>query len=412
VITEIRGVRLLLLAVAMAAGGYVRTTLSPLQEAVRSALALSDNQMGLVQGLALAAPMALLALPIGIVIDRHSRVRLLFLLGLLNVIGTLCSGSATSFATLFGSRILVGLAGYATVPVVMSLLADLYPPAQRGRATMLVSIGQLAGLSGAFGLGGALLAASNPGSDGWRSAMLLLSIPLIPATLLMLAMSEPQRVGPAKGSPSLSEVISELWRFRAVIWPLVLGVVMVETAVGAVLSWSGPTFWRDFGLSADRVGTIMAIAIMVSGIAGPVLGGALADICQRAGGPRQTISALSALALVSAPAGLFPLMGEVSSASVVLVIAMTSYLATSVIGMTLFTIVIPNQIRGLCMTMFVSVQILLALGLGPLTVSSISSAIGGLHMIGSALAIVCLLSSLLATAIFASTRSYFKRAAA
>src|SRR5207249_1508965 len=75
-----RGYQLLLLAAAMAAGGYVRTAISPLQETMRIALSMSDNQMALLQGPVIGIPITLAAVPLGLLIDRYSRVRLLSVL--------------------------------------------------------------------------------------------------------------------------------------------------------------------------------------------------------------------------------------------------------------------------------------------------------------------------------------------
>jgi MFS family permease len=177
-----RNSQLLLLALAMAAGGYVRTTVGPIQEAIRTALAFSDDQMALLQGPALGIPMVLAAIPLGMAIDRFSRFRLLFILAVLSVLGTLWSASAESFAPLFAARCLAGLAGYSVVAIVMSLLADLYSPCERGRVTMVVSIGQLGGVSGAFALGGALLSRHGGGAEGWHWTMLCLAVPLVPVS--------------------------------------------------------------------------------------------------------------------------------------------------------------------------------------------------------------------------------------
>jgi len=406
-----RGFQLLLLAVATAAGGYVRTTVGPLQEAMRIALALSDNQMALLQGPALGVPVVIAAIPLGLIIDRYSRVRLLFILTVLNVVGSLFTALASSFTLLIAARCIAGLAGFTTVPIVLSLLADLYAPAQRGRVTMVVSVGQVAGVSAAFAFGGALLTMSGSGPDAWRWAMFGLTAPLVPAMLLMLTMREPPRTGVVIENPSAREAFAELWRYRAVIGPLLIGIVLVEIAVGAVMNWSAPTLSRSFALPSDRIGTIMAMGLMVSGILGPIAGGLLADFCQRAGGPRRTIAVMSAMALLSAPASLFAVMPGVASASILLVMVMTVMLAIAVMGMTLFTLVIPNELRGLCMAVLVGANILFAVGVAPVTVSLLSGALGGPAMIGKALTLVCVTTSLLAAATFAFGSRYLPRTA-
>lgn len=116
----------------MAAAGYVRTVTSPLQESMALDLALSDNQMAILQGSVIGIPIALTAIPLGILIDRMSRVRLLAALVALSMIGSVLTAVAVSFGVLVIARAIAGVSALAILPVVFSLIADLYEPAQRG----------------------------------------------------------------------------------------------------------------------------------------------------------------------------------------------------------------------------------------------------------------------------------------
>src|SRR6267154_1989062 len=89
--TRGRLVQLLLLTMAATAAIYARTALGPLQEAIRAAFTLSDNQIALLQGPALALPLVIAAIPLGLVIDRYSRVRVVFVLTVLNLVGSLAT---------------------------------------------------------------------------------------------------------------------------------------------------------------------------------------------------------------------------------------------------------------------------------------------------------------------------------
>lgn len=397
--------QLLLLALAMAAGGYARTIVSPLQEAIRLALSLSDNEIALLQGPALGIPLAIAAIPLGFLIDRYSRARLLLGLTVLNLTGSFATALVTKFTLLFGARCLVGLAGYATVPVVLSLLADHYPPAQRGRATMVVSVGQVAGNSAAFALGGFLLGAAGSHAEGWRWAMVWLTTPLIAVTIFTMLLREPLRTDTSLQRPSVIESIVELWVFRSKLVPLLLGYLMVETAIGAVLVWSAPTFSRTYALSPTHIGAIMATALLVSGLLGPVVGGIVGDLSQRVGGPRLTGLALAAFAALASPAGIFPILDGAVSAGVFLVVFLTISLAIAVMGLALFTIVIPNELRGLCISLVVAINIMFAIGFAPVVVSLLSGAIGGISQIGVALALTCVTTSILASGCFAFART-------
>jgi MFS family permease len=367
--------------------------------------------MALVQGPVIGIPVALAAIPLGLLIDRHSRARLLIVVIVLSLLGSLFTAFSSNFGLLLVTRCLAGLMGLSTVPVVYSLLADLYAPAQRGRATMVVCVGQLAGISAAFAMGGALLAMTGPGPDGWRRAMLWLTAPLVPVAVLMLALRDPPRMGVAIANPSARQLLHELRDYLTVIGPLAVGIIAIETGVGAMLIWGAPMFSRSFALPPERVGTIMAVATLVSGILGPIVGGTLADLCQRTGGPRRTVAVLSVLAILSAPAGLFAFVPGVAAASVLLVVALTIALAVAVMGMILFTIVIPNEVRGLCVSVLIATNLLFAFAVGPVSVSLLAGAFGGAAVIGKALSVVCVTTSVLAAATFAFGTRYFPRVA-
>jgi MFS family permease len=406
---EGRTLQFLLLTFASLVAAFSRFTVSPLQESMRVSLAFSDNQMALLQGPALALPMVLASIPLGLLIDRCSRVRLLIIFAVLDLAGSLFTALASSFPVLFAARCLVGLAVAGVGTTTYSLLADLYEPAQRGRASMVVVVGQYAGMSAAFALGGVLLTRSGKGVDGWQWAMLWMTGPMLLVIFSTLPMREPPRTGVAIENPTIRQALAEAWRHRLVIGPLMVGSVMAEMAVLAALTWASPALARDFALTPAQIGTIMAMTVLVSGVVGPVAGGFLADLCQRTGGPRRTLLALSGLALLSAPLGLFSVVSGVTSASVLLVVFMTVIGAILVVGIALFTIVIPNEVRGLCIAVLAGTQVLFAVALAPVTVSLLSSVLGGPAMIGKALAVVCVTVGVLGAAAFMFGRRYFAK---
>jgi MFS family permease len=191
-----------------------------------------------------------------------------------------------------------------------------------------------------------------------------------------------------------------------------VGLVMAEIAVLATLTWAGPALARSFALPPDRVGAIMATVVLISGLLGPVAGGFAADMAERAGGPRRTMWVLGAMALLSIPASTFAVLPSAGAASVALVLSMTLVGSTLVTGISLFTVVIPNELRGLCIAVLAGAQVLFGVGLAPVMVSALSGAFEGPTAIAKALACVCLLSSCSAAATFAFGIRYFPASAA
>jgi MFS transporter, Spinster family, sphingosine-1-phosphate transporter len=401
----------MLLTAATFCAMYARTTFSPLQEAMRTALTLSDNEMALLQGPALALPVMLATLPLGALIDRHSRARLILILAICSVIGNACTALSHNFAMLFFARCVVGLTATTTTIAAFSMLADLYDPSHRGRASTVVVIGQYGGMASAFALGGELITTWGYGPNGWRWAMSWLTAPLVLVSLLLLTMREPTRMEVEVSTPFGRIALYELSRYGKVLAPLLIGLLMAEIAFQAVIAWAMPTLSRSLAIPPVRIGAIMAVGFVVSGILGPMAGGALADLCHRTGGPRRTIALLTAIAILSAPGGLFPLAPNVALASVLLVSFMTFLGALFVSVTALITIVIPNELRGLCLAGSSAANVLFGVGLAPVTVSLLSGALGGPHMVGKALSTLATTACALGAVAFAIGIRFSSRAA-
>jgi MFS family permease len=375
---------------------------------MRAGLGLSDSQIAMLQGPALILPAALLAIPLGHIVDRHSRTRLLVVALALTAVGSGLTAVVSSPVALFIARAIVGISGFATGPIIFSLLADLYAPSERGRAASVVALGQVAGGASAFALGGALVGMFDGGPDGWRSAMLWMAAALVAAPLLMLTLREPAHGSSGGDKQPILESLTQLLRHRAVIGSLLGGVVIVQIAEGAVSIWAAPTLSRGFALPPEHVGATIAAVLLVSGVLGPLTGGALADACQRLGGPRRTMSVLSGLAFLTAAASLFPLMPGATSAIAALAAFATIGFAINVMGAVLFINVIDAHLRGVGMSVLTAAGLLPA-AMAPVVVSALTDALGGPQMLGKSLAWVCFMSCLAGAMAFAVGKRYVGR---
>lgn len=390
-----RSGQLVLLALAVWAELFVRDALGSLQETMRIALGVGDNEMALLQGPAIAVPTAIAALPLGLLIDRYSRVRLLQLSLVLMFVGSAVAAFAPTFAALFAARCFLGIVSTAPLIIGISLVADLYEPASRGRAIGLLLIAATTGAASAFGMGGVLLTQFD-GENGWRWTLLAMAGALVPVLAATLMLREPPRTGVVEKNPPLGITLAQLWGYRAVVVPLLAARLLVAVADSAAIKWVAPVFQRGFDVNPDRIGMIVAGTMMVGGLSSALLGGLLADWCQRSGGPPRTVGMLSVLVLLSLPAGLFAVAPEVITASILFAAFLIMGLIVGTAWVTLSTIVVPNELRGLYLALAFGGGNLIAGGLAPLMVSSLSGVLGGPLMIGKALAMVCSVASVLA----------------
>lgn len=145
----------------------------------------------------------------------------------------------------------------------------------------------------------------------------------------------------------------------------------------------------------------MSFALVVTGVAGPVIGGVLADLCQRSAQPRRSLLVLTLLATLTLPGSLFGLVPVLTLAGTLLMLLMLTVSATMSMGTTLFLVLIPNELRGLSLSILTAGVVLFGVALAPLMVSTLSVVMGGPEMIGAALASVCVIAMLLSVASFA-----------
>ncbi len=156
------------------------------------ALSLSNTDIGILAA-APAVCSALATLPMGVLADRASRVRLLWITTLLWTAAEAISGFSQSFQMLLLVRLGLGAATAAATPAVASLVGDLFPGGERARIWGLILGGELIGSAFGYLIAGEAAAF---GSGSWRYAFYVLALPsLLTAVAIRRWLPEPARGG-------------------------------------------------------------------------------------------------------------------------------------------------------------------------------------------------------------------------
>jgi MFS family permease len=346
-----------------------------LAEPIRKTLDISDVQMGLLLGLAYTLFSSVLGLVLGNFTDHHSRRRILAYSIILWSVATMACGLATNFGWFFFFRALVGLGEAGLAPTALSVIADIFPPRQRGRALGGYFIGATMGTALSSVLPGLILKAdvhlSLPGFgaiEAWRTAFLLCGIigPII--GVLFLTTREPERRGVrwAKGEqPPVREKFAYLWQRGRVIIPLFSGFTLYYVAFVGISSWMVVFLSRAYHSGLSSFGGRLGIMAMLAGTGGYLLGGFIADspLGRRSGGKLVLLTILPIVALPSAFAGLTP------SINTALVALATMSLATPMINVAMNATMqdlLPNDMRGFSVAVLGLVVALPAGAGGPL----------------------------------------------
>ncbi|WP_232834024.1 MFS transporter [Sphingomonas sp. FARSPH] len=372
------------------------------QEGAKAELHLSDYTLSLIQGVSAALPLALFSIPIGILVDRRNRIVIMIALVATFVAGTLLTAVAPGVWTLFVGRMLTGIGTTGALTAALSLCADLCAPTQRGRALLVVNLGKSLGQAMAFGLTGALFglsvhkAAPDWLSYGapWRSAHLALAVIGVVVALPLFLMREPPRheVAASTHAP-FRIVVAELWARRAFLLPLFLGQVSVVMADAAAGIWAAPVLSRRFQLQPDQFAAWMGPLIFAAGVMGAIVGGVSADWGQRRARPGGLLLGAVAAAAVGIPAALFPVAPSVPLFAMALGMLMLCGSITGVVTSVALTVLIPNELRGLCIGAFIAIAGLIGFGLAPIMVAAASGLFGGERHLDQGLATVGIITS-------------------
>ncbi len=401
------GAALSLLALTIANAAAMRATLSPLQEVVKVNLHLTDVQMSLVQGLATSVPVALLSIPLGRLVDRGNRVRLLFVMAVIWVLGAALTAFANDFAVLFLARMLAGLGALCALPAAISIAADLSTPETRGRSLLLLSLGNYVGTALAFVLAGVLYGLWGGsttlfhGLAAWRAVHLAFAAAggLFALPLLLLAEPERREVGAGADAP-LGAALMELWGRRAWLAPLFVGqvgVVMADTAAGV---WASPLLTRSFHLQPEQFAGWMGLVVLVPGVLGSIAGGVLADLGQKRrlfGGVLFGAVVASALAI---PGALFAAAPTIPAFALLLSLFLFCGSIAGLVTAAAIAVLTPNETRGVALGAFVVIGAIVGFGVAPTLVAVVAGALGGEQHLGGALAFTGLVVSVIACAAF------------
>lgn len=189
-----RSLVMLLLFLVYAFNFLDRQIISILAIPIKEDLGLTDEQLGLLGGIAFAVLYSTLGVPIAWFADRMSRTWIMTVALTVWSGFTALSGFAQNFTQLFLARVGVGIGEAGGVAPAYTIIADYHPPAERSRALAIYSLGIPVG--SAFGVIAGSQIAGGGISDAldWRSAFFIVGIAgIVLAPIFKLIVKEPTR---------------------------------------------------------------------------------------------------------------------------------------------------------------------------------------------------------------------------
>lgn len=341
-----------------------------LAESIKTDLALSDTQVGLLTGLAFAVCYALLSLPLASASDRGSPRFVLVSCILLWSAMTALGGIAASFLFLAFTRFGVAFGEAGALPSGHALIARKIRPERRGLAIGLFAMGIPLGTMVGFAAGGAIA-----DTLGWRTAMV--GAGAVGALIAVLAFIVVGPTPPLKRSAANSEPFADASR-RLLSSPmfrwLFVGAIAVGFAATPFYAFSVPFLIRTHGYSTSEVGLAFGLLQGLMGILGALGGGRWFDRAVRSGTGR----------VLGPPAILFVIASTTTAAALFAPVGWMSILLM-VPGMLSFSFMMPwvfgaaHLVAGkgkeaMATSLLMIGSSLLGPALGPLIVGMISDA--------------------------------------
>jgi predicted MFS family arabinose efflux permease len=323
--------------------------------------------------------------------------------------GTLLTAFAPGFVTLFVARMLAGLGATCAISVAISLAADLCMPESRGRAMLILTIGKWAGTAAAFALAGWLYGLflhggaswAGLGLSPWRAAHWVLGILSLLLVIPALFLREPERREVEAGEHApLRVVLRELALRRAFLIPLFIGQIGVAMADVAASIWIAPVLTRDYGLTADRFGGIVGAIVFGTGIVGSIAGGLLADRGQRSGKRGGILASALIFAALGVPSALFSIMPGSTACLALFGMLILSGTICGLVTATALSVLIPNELRGVCLGAFLAIAGVIAFGIAPSLVTGLAGLMNAGAHLGAPLAVVGVVVGIFSTIAF------------
>jgi predicted MFS family arabinose efflux permease len=255
-----------------------RQLLSILAKPIQDSLQISDGQLGLISGLYFAMFYCFIAIPVGWLADRTSRVGVLSLACAIWSGATVACGLAANYGQLVAARMAVGIGEAGGVPPSYAIITDTYPAGKRAAALGIFNLGPAIGAAAGVAFGAAIA-----DQFGWRIPFIVVgAIGIVTALVVWLTVREPVR-GATDAAVSGSDD-------KAAFWPTVRMFVSNRVLMLAALGGGATQFvtyglgnfavlflMREKGMELGEVAIWYALVLLVGMGGGMIFSGRVID---------------------------------------------------------------------------------------------------------------------------------------
>ena len=358
-----------------------RQILSLLVGPIRRDLHISDTGMSLLMGFTFAVFYTFFGIPLGRLADSGNRRGIIAAGFVAWSLFTAACGLVQSFWQMALMRMGVGIGEASLSPSAYSMISDYFPPQRRATAISVYSMGIYLGQGLAMVLGGLVLhfasrqemwilpvvGATRP----WQLIFFAVGLPGVLCALLLLTVREPERreVRSHTATP-FREVLRYMRLNSRTFLCHNFGISFIAMTAYGFAAWIPTLFIRIHGWTPAEAGLKIGLAVLLSGPAGIVCGGRLADsLCSR--GYRDANMRVMFLAAICwLPAAVACTLAPTPALALLLFLP-SQFLMASPFGAApaAITEIMPNEMRGQAAASYLFVNNLVGLGFGPTAIA-------------------------------------------
>jgi MFS family permease len=297
-----------------------RHVIAMLVDPIRAGFGLSDLKISYLMGTAFALFYAVGGLPMGWLIDRFPRRRVLYAGIALWGLAQASCGLATSFEQLFLARVMTGFAEATLMPAAHSMISDAFPRNRLATPISVFSMGAGLGAGVSTILGGWLVQTfSSHGSfvlpllgavEPWQAVFFATGLPALVIGLLIFTVREPPRRRKTSVAQPLSGIFTHVrhnWR----VWLCLASVfATMNIAYGSLVYWQPAYYTRFFHWTPAQYGLAIGITTGIAGPAGMLFSGKMVDRMMARGIADAPLVYYRRVLLLTTPIVLFALLSS------------------------------------------------------------------------------------------------------
>lgn len=339
-----------------------RYILGLLIDPIKADTGASDTQMGLLSS-AFTWIYALAALPLGFLVDRRSRTKLVAIGVFLWSLATLWTGLAKSFVQLFAARMSVGIGEAVLSPAAFSMIGDSFPKERRGLPIAVYSMALVIGASIANLLSGFILKWAAAVGEvtlpvfgeiaTWQFIFIVVGLPGFLIALAFLFLREPPRI---ESSPREGASLGDAFEWVGTRLPTFLtfvSIFMCMVAIAYGQFFNAPMFSRTWGWDPSDYAIINGLSILAISPLTYIIAGRLSDKRVAAGQIDAPLRlAVLGLFIMIPSAVIAPLLPAAWMAFGMLCFTTVGIGLVSATGVNALLAIVPGDVRGVVVALY------------------------------------------------------------